>query len=180
MSVRIGINNFGRTGRLVLTAASGWDAAAPEARKPVVLFLCVGNSARSQMAEAILRQYAGDRFEIHSAGLRPRDIHPLTARVLAEAGLDISGQQSKGLRQFLGKLTVHVVITVCAAEEEDCPTLWPGARARLAWPFPDPAAATGTAEERLAAFRAVRDQVDARIRDWLGEMGVDVPRGEKT
>jgi arsenate reductase len=157
------------------------DAAPPrqEARKPAVLFLCVANSARSQMAEALLRKYAGDYFEVFSAGLRPREIHPLTIRVMAENGLDLSGQQPKGVRQFLGRLTVQVAITVCAAVEEDCPTHWLGARTRLSWPFPDPAAATGTEEERLAAFRAVRDQLDVKIRTWLREIRLPLPPGNE-
>jgi arsenate reductase len=140
---------------------------SPADRKPVVLFLCVGNSARSQMAEAFLKRYAGGRFEVYSAGMRPRPVHPLAVRVMAEAGIDISGQQPKALRQYLGWQTVHLAITVCAAAEEDCPTNWPGALSRLSWPFPDPAAAEGTEEERLETFRAVRDQVETKIKTWL-------------
>jgi arsenate reductase len=138
-------------------------------RKRVVLFLCTGNSARSQMAEAFLKKYAGDRFEIHSAGMEPRGIHPLTTRVMSEVGIDISGQQSKGLRQFLGRLTVHLAIIVCQNVEKNCPTLWPGALARMEWPFEDPAACEGSEEERLRKFRSVREQIEARIKRWLVE-----------
>jgi len=146
---------------------------APQVVKPAVLFLCTGNSARSQMAEAYLRKYAGDRFEAYSAGMVPRGIHPLTVRVMAEAGIDLSGHESKPLRQFLGTLAVRVAITVCAREEEDCPFLWPGALARLSWPFEDPADCQGSEVERLAKFRAVRDQIEARIRGWLTELGAE-------
>jgi arsenate reductase len=162
---------------MVASTTGGEPQVLEEVRKPVVLFLCVGNSARSQMAEAFLRKHAGQYFEVHSAGLRPREIHPLTVRVMSEAGIDISGQQSKPVSQFLGRLTVHVAISVCAAAEDDCPTQWPWAFARLSWPFPDPVACAGTEEERLAAFRTVRDQVDQKIRDWLAEIGAGPPPG---
>jgi arsenate reductase len=144
-------------------------------RKPVVLFLCTRNSARSQMAEALLKRYAGDQFEVYSAGLNPKGVHPLATKVMSEAGIDISGYQSKGLRQFLGNLPVSVAITVCASVEEDCPTHWPGAHSRLLWPFDDPVAFPGTEEERLAKFRVVRDQVDQQIKHWLRETCGNTP-----
>lgn len=145
-------------------------AAATRPAAPVVLFLCTGNSARSQMAEAFLKKYAGDRFEVHSAGMVARGIHPLTTCVMQEVGIDISGQSSKPLRPLLGTLAVRVAITLCAPAEEDCPTLWPGALLRLSWPFENPAAADGTDEEKLLRFRAVRDSVDERIKRWLSEI----------
>jgi protein-tyrosine-phosphatase len=96
--------------------------AEENTRKPVVLFLCTGNSARSQMAEAFLKKYASDRFEVLSAGMDPVGIHPLTIRVMNEVGIDMSGQYSKGVSQFLGKQVVHCAIFVCDRAEKSCPT----------------------------------------------------------
>lgn len=138
--------------------------------KTKVLFLCTGNSARSQMAEAYLRKYAGDRFEVYSAGLEPKGVHPLTRQVLDEAGLDISKQTSKDLKQYPGHVTFGYVITVCANAEKRCP-IFPGVSVRLHWPFDDPAAFEGSPEEQLAKFREVRDQIDRRIRAWLTDQG---------
>jgi len=134
--------------------------------KTKVLFLCTGNSARSQMAEAFLRQLAGDRFDAFSAGLAPKGIHPFTRQVLAEAGLDISGQTSKDVAQFLGRVHFGYLITVCSNAEAHCP-IFPGVSVRLHWPFDDPAAAEGSEAERLAGFRRVRDEIKARIEAWL-------------
>ncbi len=131
-----------------------------------VLFLCTGNSARSQMAEALLRKHGGDRFEVHSAGLEPKGIHPYTRRVLAEVSLDMAGQSSKDLMTYLGKQHFGYLITVCSNAEERCP-VFPGVSTRLHWPFEDPAAASGSDDEKLAAFRQVRDQIEARILAWL-------------
>jgi arsenate reductase len=147
------------------------QASAP-AVKPVVLFLCTGNSARSQMAEAFLKKYAGDRFEVHSAGLKPKGIHPLTVNVMREVGIDISGQQSKGLRQFLGSLAVRFAIIVCRSVEPSCPAQWPGALARLEWPFDDPAAGEEAEENRLHKFREVRDQIEEKVKHWLEEVSM--------
>lgn len=137
--------------------------------KPAVLFLCTGNSARSQLAEALLRKHGGDRFDVYSAGTEPKGIHPLTVRVLDEAGIDSSGQRSKGVQEFLGKLTIAYLIIVCGDADEKCPTGWPGTMHRLFWPFSDPAAVEGSEEERVAAFRSARDTIEARIRQWLTE-----------
>ncbi len=131
-----------------------------------VLFLCTGNSARSQMAEALLRQLASDRFEVYSAGLEPKGVHPLTRQVLAEIGIDSRDQTSKDLAQFLGRVHFGYVITVCANAEARCP-IFPGVGVRLHWPFDDPAAAEGSNEERLAVFRRVRDEIEAQVRTWL-------------
>ena len=141
-------------------------------RKPAVLFLCTGNSARSQMAEAILRQRAGDRFEVHSAGLAPVPIHPLTVRVLEEAGYDLGGQRSKSVREYFGSMLITHAISVCEAAAEECPRLLPGALHLHAWPFPDPAAAEGDEAARLEAFRAARAAIEERIDAWLREDGV--------
>lgn len=134
-----------------------------------VLILCTGNSARSQMAEALLRRHAGDKFNAYSAGTDPKGINPLTVKVMQEIGLDLSGQHSKHLREYLGKLPVHILITVCAAAELKCPAVWPGVLQRMHWPFDDPAAVNGSEEQKLARFRAVRDQIEERIKRWLSE-----------
>lgn len=136
--------------------------------KPKVLFLCTHNSARSQMAEAFLRKSAGDLFETYSAGLEPTGLHPLAKKVMEELGFDMSGHQSKDLKQFLGKIHFGYLITVCANAEATCP-IFPGASIRLHWPFEDPAAFEGTDEEKLAKFREVRDKIAAQIESWLNE-----------
>ncbi len=109
-----------------------------------VLFLCTGNSARSQMAEAFLRQYGGDRFEAYSAGLEPKEIHPYTRQVMKEIGIDLTGQRSKHLSEYMGKVHFGYVITVCAHADESCPAVFPGMGQRLHWAFDDPAAFEGT------------------------------------
>jgi len=124
-----------------------------------ILFLCVANSARSQLAEALARHLAPPGVAIYSAGSEPGIINPLAVRVLAEVGVDASGQFSKGLDAIpLGE--IDLVVTLCA--EEVCP-LFPSPVRKLHWPLQDPAKATGTDEERLAAFRAVRDELSARL-----------------
>ena len=140
-------------------------------RKQGVLFLCTHNAARSQMAEALLRHLAGDRFEVYSAGLEPTVVHTLTRQVLAEAGIDVGGLQAKGVNEFLGKASVRYAIVVCTEAEWQCPRLFPFAVGNMRWPFEDPMQATGTEAERLAAFRRVRDVIEARLRSWLQEHG---------
>jgi len=141
-------------------------------KRPQVLFLCTHNTARSQMAEALLRKHAGDRFEVHSAGYEPTDINPFTRRVMEEVGLDLSGQCAKGVKEYLGKINFAYVIIVCDRAEKICPTAFPSiSRQRLFWPFEDPVAFEGTDEERLAKFREIRDQIDRRILQWLNELG---------
>ncbi len=132
-----------------------------------VLFLCTGNSARSQMAEAFLRKYGGDRFEVHSAGLEPKGMNPFTLRVMQEVGLGLEGQTSKGIDIYLGKLLFQHLITVCDDAEKKCPSTWPGITRREHWSFEDPAAFEGPDEEKLARFRIIRDQIEARVRQWL-------------
>lgn len=136
-------------------------------QKAKVLFLCTGNSARSQMAEAFLRKYAGDRFEVYSAGLEPKGIHPYTVRVMEEIGLPLDGHRSKPLSEYMGQIHFGYMITVCGDAEERCPSVFPGMGKRLHWGFEDPAAFVGSAEDTLAKFREVRDQIDRRIRQWL-------------
>jgi len=138
-------------------------------KKPRVLFLCAHNSARSQIAEAFLRRYAGDRFEVYSAGLEPTDVHPLAKKVMEEIGFDMSGHQSKALKQFLGDTHFGYLITVCARAESECP-IFPGASIRLHWPIEDPAVFPGTEEEKLNKFREIRDQIDDRVKLWVREI----------
>jgi len=137
-----------------------------------VLFLCTGNSARSQMAEAFLRKNAGERFEAHSAGLKPVSVNPLTIQVMQEVGIDISGQTSKGVDIYLGKTLFQYLITVCDDADKNCPTTWPGVNQRMHWSFEDPAAFEGTEQEKLSKFREVRDQIELRIQTWLKEQDV--------
>jgi len=134
--------------------------------KVKVLFLCSGNSARSQMAEAFLRRYAGERFEVYSAGLEPKGINPYTLKVMNELGYDLAGHYAKSLDQFLGKVHFGYLITVCDRAAEACP-IFPGMGTRLPWSFDDPAAFEGTDEEKTAKFREVRDQIQARVLAWL-------------
>lgn len=139
--------------------------------KPLVLFLCTGNSARSQMAEALLRARAGDRFEVASAGLEPKGVHPLTLRVLAESGINTRGLRSKNSSEFLGKVKVRYAVIVCERANQSCPRIYPFATETLYWPFEDPAAAEGAEVQRLAKFREARDLIAARLDEWLAEIG---------
>lgn len=136
---------------------------------PNVLFLCTGNSARSQMAEAILRHHAGDRFNVYSAGLEPKGINPYTRRALEEIGLDMAGQYSKDIREYRGRLNVDYLFTVCGHADQNCPISYLPAAHREHWPFDDPAAFQGDDAATLAEFRRVRNKIDARIRAWLNE-----------
>jgi arsenate reductase len=136
-------------------------AAAEVAQRTKVLFLCTHNSARSQMAEGLLRHLAGDRFEAHSAGTEATHVRPLAIRAMAEIGVDISGQESKTLARYVKEPFDHV-ITVCDDANEACPVFL-GAKSRLHWSFRDPSRADGTEEERLAVFRMVRDEIRRRI-----------------
>jgi arsenate reductase len=135
--------------------------------KAIVLFVCTGNSARSQMAEALLKKHAGDRLEVHSAGTTPKGINPLTVRVMNEIGIDMEGHYSKSIKEFLGKSSPTHVIFVCDAAEQTCPRNWPFALQTESWSLDDPAAAQGSEEERLEAFREIREQISARVADWL-------------
>ncbi len=132
-----------------------------------VLFLCTGNSARSQMAEAFLRKYGGDNFEAHSAGLEPKGLNPFTIQVMQEVGIDVSGQKSKGVGEYLGKTLFQYLITVCDDAEKNCPTTWPGISRREHWSFQDPAAFDGSDEQKLAKFREIRDQIETKIKSWV-------------
>ena len=130
-----------------------------------VLFVCTGNSARSVMAEALLRRYGGEAFEVYSAGAEPRGVNPLTLRVLADAGIDGSFARSKSVTEFLGQ-PFDYVITVCDQARQSCP-VFPGVHETLHWDFEDPAETQGTDEERLAVFRRVFTGLDERIRTFI-------------
>ena len=133
--------------------------------KPRVLFICTGNTARSQMAQAFLEHHGGDRFDVLSAGLEPGLIHPLTVRVLEEVGLPTTHLSPKGTSSFLNQHFTHV-ITVCDRAEQRC-SIFPFASQRASLPFEDPAAAEGSEEERLRVFRRVRDDIDVQVRRWV-------------
>lgn len=139
--------------------------------KPRVLFLCTQNSARSQMAEAFLRQYASDHFEVYSAGLEPSQLHPLAIKAMNEKGIEMEGHYSKPLSVFLGKLHFSYLITVCDRAEARCP-IFPGMGTRLAWPFEDPAETQENEEKQLDKFRQVRDAIELKIKSWLTELGL--------
>ncbi len=139
--------------------------------KPKVLFLCTGNSARSQLAEGLLRALAGEQFEVFSAGTEPKgSILPEIKEVMREVGIDISEQWSKSVTEYLGKTHFSHVITVCADAEENCPAVFLNMGTHDHWPFDDPA--KFDEETRLDSTRSVRDQIEQRLRLWLAEQGV--------
>lgn len=135
-----------------------------------VLFLCTGNSCRSQMAEGFLRYIAGAKFEIVSAGLEPSTVNPRAIQVMNEVGIDISQHTSKDVNQFIGQ-QFNYIITVCDNAKERCP-YFPAKAKRIHWSFEDPAKATGTEEEILAVFRKVRDQIKDKINEFLKQIEV--------
>ncbi len=138
-------------------------------KKTRVLFLCTHNSARSQMAEGLLRHLAGDRFEVMSAGTEATSVRPEAISAMAELGIDISEQESETLNRYLDE-PFDYVVTVCDDANEACP-VFPGARNRLHWSFRDPSRATGAGEERLGVFREVRDEILARVEKELVPVG---------
>ena len=133
--------------------------------KQRVLFICTHNSARSQMAEGLLRRLGGERFEVFSAGTEATHVRPLAIHAMAEIDIDISGQQSKTLDRYLGE-PFDAVITVCDAANETCP-IFPGAKQRRHWSFEDPSKATGSEDEQLTVYRRVRDEIRVRIEKEL-------------
>lgn len=140
--------------------------SAPAAPDPIrVIFVCTGNSARSQMAEALLRREGGGAFEVVSAGVDPKGVHPLTVEVLAAVGIDISGAESKSLGRFLGQ-RFDYVITVCDRARASCP-VFPGGGETLHWGIDDPVEVEGTAEERRAAFEQALRELSGRIRTFI-------------
>jgi arsenate reductase len=136
--------------------------------KQRVLILCTGNSARSQMAEGLLRHDAGDHFEALSAGVEPSYVRPLAIEAMREVGIDISAQHSKSVDEFTGG-EFDYVITVCDNANEHCP-VFPGTTKRIHWSFEDPAAARGDEAAQLAVFRRVRDQIRVKLRQWVSEV----------
>jgi arsenate reductase len=142
---------------------------------PRVLFVCTHNAARKQMAEALLRHYAGEHFEVLSAGVSPTEVHPLTRRVLTEVSLDQSDLSAKSLDDFFARVSIAYAIIVCEPEEDGCPRFYPFALHTLYWPFEDPTWVEGSAAERLDAFRSVRDRIDRRLRAWLEELSLGTP-----
>ena len=133
--------------------------------KQRILFLCTGNSCRSQMAEGLLRSLAGARFEVHSAGTRPQGVNPRAVYAMRELGIDIETQSSDHVDSYL-RTGVDTVITVCDHAAENCPT-FPERVRRIHWSFDDPAKATGTEAERMEVFRRVRDEIRDALRNWL-------------
>jgi arsenate reductase len=137
--------------------------------KAKVLFLCAGNSARSQMAEAFLKKHGGDRYDAYSAGTVPKGINPYTERVMEEVGISLSNQHSKHAKEYMGKVHFGYLITMCNEAEKSCPTTFPGIGQRLHWLFEDPSAFVGSDAEKLDKFREVRDQIERHIKTWLTE-----------
>ena len=134
--------------------------------KKRVLILCTGNSARSQMAEGLLRHIAGDRFDVHSAGTIASFVRPQAIKAMQEIGIDISSHRSKPVDEFAGQ-QFDYVITVCDNAKHNCP-VFPGKTERIHWSFADPAEATGSDEEITAVFRRVRDEIRRRLEDFAG------------
>lgn len=130
-----------------------------------VLILCTGNSARSQMAEGLLRHDASDQFDVFSAGVEPTEVRPLAIAAMREVGIDISGQRSKSIDEFAGK-EFEYVITVCDNANQQCP-MFPGKTERIHWSIEDPAAAVGNEEERLKVFGRIRDELREKLRKFV-------------
>lgn len=138
-------------------------------RDPIkVMFVCTGNSARSQMAEGFSRHFGRGRIEAYSAGTEPSQLNPFAVAVMQEKGVDISGQRSKGFDEALAR-RMDLVVTVCGNADERCPVLPAGVR-RLHWPLEDPATATGNHDLILATFREVRDQIEVRVKELVGRL----------
>ncbi len=139
--------------------------------KPAVLVLCTGNSARSQMAAASLAKHLGDEPPVYSAGTEPADrVHPLTERVMAEVGVDLSDVRPRHVDEVFGVVPVGTVIIVCDGANQACPNVPPGVYERLFWPFEDPAAFEGSDDEKLAKFREIRDVIEQRVADWVARV----------
>ena len=131
------------------------------------LFLCTGNSARSQMAEGFLRHMAGDRFEVFSAGVKPIAINPFAIKVMAEAGIDISEHRSKSVMEFIDQ-SFDYVITVCGNAQKTCP-VFPGEHEKIYWDLEDPAASEGSEADKLPVFRKVRDEIKKNILTFINK-----------
>lgn len=138
-------------------------------KKVKLVIICTQNSARSQMAEAFFNKYGDDLFEVHSAGFEPAQVNPFAIKVMKEIGMDISNQQSKSVKEFLGRMSFGYVIAVCKKAEGQCPIIFPSARTLLSWPFDDPAVMEGSEEERLQKFKQVRDEIEEKVKAWVSE-----------
>ena len=139
--------------------------------KERVMFICIHNSARSQMGEAFLRHLGGDRFEVHSAGLESGTLNPLVVKAMEEIGISMKGHYAKNALQYISRgERFDYVITVCdESNAERCP-MFPGKAIRMHWSFPDPSAITGTDEEKLAGIRPIRDAIGDRVKSWLASL----------
>lgn len=136
--------------------------------KPNILVLCTGNSCRSQMAEGYLRHFASERYSVQSAGTDPKgEVHPLAVQVMQEDGVDISQNRPRHLKEYLGKMLVRYLIVVCDGANQSCPRIFPGMSEKLFWPFDDPAAFEGSPMATLEKFRTVRDEIKAKVQEWL-------------
>jgi arsenate reductase len=173
MRLQIAFANYARTLRSPFEYAAALRIIIKglEEMKPRVLFLCTGNSARSQMGEALLRKHAGEAYEALSAGTAPKGINPYTVQVMQEAGIDLSGSRSKSVTEFLGGEPIQTLITVCDDADQNCPTFPQRVDQRMHWSFEDPAALEGSPEEKLAKFREIRDRIEQKVLAWLEENG---------
>jgi arsenate reductase (thioredoxin) len=134
-------------------------------KKKRLLVLCTGNSARSQMGEGLFRHYGGDSYDVSSAGTAPTRVRPEAIAVMREIGIDISGHRSKPVDEFAGQ-GFDYIVTVCDRARDNCP-VFPGGGTHIHWSFEDPAAVEGSEEERLAAFRRIRDQISVRVAEFF-------------
>jgi arsenate reductase len=121
------------------------------------------------MAEAFLKKYGGDQYEVYSAGIEPRDIHPYTQRVMEEVGISLRGHYSKHIKEYMGRINFAYVIILCEEAEKQCPTTFPGITQRLNWSLEDPSAVEEPGDKKLMKFREVRDKIEQRIKSWLSE-----------
>ena len=138
--------------------------------KKKVLYICIHNSARSQMAEAFLNQICGEQFEAYSAGLEPGNLNPIVVEAMQEIAIDISGNQTKAVFDMYSGKSFAYVITVCdETSAERCP-IFPGVTTRLHWSFPDPSALQGSHDEKLARTREIRDAIKAKVEEWCAQM----------
>ena len=142
--------------------------------KTRVIFLCCHNSVTSQMAEAFLRKYGGNEFEVYSAGLQPREIDPLTIKVMEEVGIGLADHCSEPLRKYWGKMLYDCLVIMCKKADEEC-FLFPGVTYRVFWPFEDPGTNEMQQETRIEAFRSARDRIEQRIREWLRQGKASLP-----
>lgn len=140
-----------------------------------VLFVCSHNSARSQMAEGLFRDMAGDRFMVYSAGVEPGALNPLSVEAMAEIGIDIAHHKAESIQKYLGHIPIYHLVVVCEKAAQTCPRIWPGAREYHHWYFDDPSAAEGSHEQKLAAFRVVRDEIKEKLASWLVEIDAASP-----